>query len=658
MYSPTSIDYDTHEIKDNNNAATETFKNGGTAVIDGNTLTLTNVTPGDKATVTINVTNNSNVTIQYRTILACESDNGLFSGLNVKIAGKKYEGETRVSEWATIVPDNNPVEEFVVEVELPSTAGNEYQEKSCTISYQVEAVQGNTATEDPDPSIYYIYTANDLVALRNIDLNQQSKIVLVNNINMSGIKYEPWNMLIPTGVSVEFDGNNKTISNLTVVGNHVGGAGFENAALFASVEATPHDNTQSLTVSNLTIDNANVSNSDGAYATAAAIIGATQMVNTKISNCTVKNSTLTSTAYSAAFIGYGAQASENITTEISGCTVDNCKISGNDATGALVALSNYTVTISGETTITNNTVNGGNGYSAAALVGTAFGNFEATDVTLANNTFAMNEDNTNYKGDHKDIGYFFNGGTYEVNGVPYTTSLEQFSNAVNGTYETVVLAADITNDKQVLQNDFCYTLSQNRELTIDLSGKTLNTTVKLFKVESGATLTLKSSVAGGKIYCNSNLGGNRFILLVDDGGTLNITENVTIEAQKFGEFGGNNPIAGAIYSAGVVNMSGGEIIVHDTVAINLWASADGAQFKMNGGKITIAADSEDFASVGIGVTEFGNNVSYSISLTAGKISGKGWALMDAFDIKATVACDKEDSFIINVADVDISSLQQ
>lgn len=189
-----------------------------------------------------------------------------------------------------------------------------------------------------------------------------------------------------------------------------------------------------------------------------------------------------------------------------------------------------------------------------------------------------------------------------------------------------------------------------------MNGHVLNTTVKLFKVESGATLTLTSSKAGGKVYCNDNNGGNRFILLVEDGGTLNIENNVTIEAKKFGEFGKTDPIAGAIYSSGTVNMNGGEIIVHDTVAINLWASSGGAKFNMNGGKISIASDTDDIASLGIGVTEWGKNVSYSINLTAGEIRGKGWALMDAFDATATVTHTKSDAFVINVTAVDFSSI--
>ena len=51
------------------------FANGGSATFDENAkLHLTNMTPGDKATFTIKVTNNSNVDVQYRVKWAVDGE--------------------------------------------------------------------------------------------------------------------------------------------------------------------------------------------------------------------------------------------------------------------------------------------------------------------------------------------------------------------------------------------------------------------------------------------------------------------------------------------------------------------------------------------------------------------------------------------------------
>ena len=107
-------------------------------------LTLVKFLPGDGITFNIIVTNNSDVTVKYRTIISCSSDNGLYSGLNVDIAGKEnFNGNRFVALWETMGQGSYTVP---VVIELPETAGNEYQEKSCTITYFVEVVQGNATT--------------------------------------------------------------------------------------------------------------------------------------------------------------------------------------------------------------------------------------------------------------------------------------------------------------------------------------------------------------------------------------------------------------------------------------------------------------------------------------------------------------------------------
>ncbi len=118
-----------------------TFANGGTATINEKegTVTLDKMTPGDKVTFKITVTNDSNVTIMYRTALAVE-DKGLFSGLTITIDDEELTGLVERTTYKTLEVTDI---ELPVSITLPSDAGNAYQDTGCDISFTVEAIQGN-----------------------------------------------------------------------------------------------------------------------------------------------------------------------------------------------------------------------------------------------------------------------------------------------------------------------------------------------------------------------------------------------------------------------------------------------------------------------------------------------------------------------------------
>lgn len=144
-------------------SATETngtFTNGGFASLSENTLSLTNLTPGDKVTFSITVKNNSTVKVKYRTRLVCEEDTGLYEGLVYTIGG--YQNMA-ISNWAELAVNSDDVT-FDCSIALPTDAGTEYQDKSCSISFIVEAVQGNVATKN---DIAY-YTLDQFNALTEI----------------------------------------------------------------------------------------------------------------------------------------------------------------------------------------------------------------------------------------------------------------------------------------------------------------------------------------------------------------------------------------------------------------------------------------------------------------------------------------------------------
>ena len=138
LYSLENIDLGTLSGTEKERTEEGSFLNGGLATLSGDTLTLDRLTPGDRVTFDINVANGSNVAIKYRTRLSVK-DSGLFEALNVSIGGKTCGS---VSEWS----NKNAGEGMTSEqcsIDLPVSATNKYQGKSCEITFAVEAVQGN-----------------------------------------------------------------------------------------------------------------------------------------------------------------------------------------------------------------------------------------------------------------------------------------------------------------------------------------------------------------------------------------------------------------------------------------------------------------------------------------------------------------------------------
>lgn len=117
-------------------------------------------------------------TIQYQTKIALVEGIDLFSGLKVTLekdrVSTEYDGMTAYSQWATLNATGE-AERTAVTIELPTTAGNEYQELSCKLAFSVSAVQGNTYTEQPEENTVYIYNATDLLLFAksvNCEINE------------------------------------------------------------------------------------------------------------------------------------------------------------------------------------------------------------------------------------------------------------------------------------------------------------------------------------------------------------------------------------------------------------------------------------------------------------------------------------------------------
>ena len=138
LYSADNIDLTTLTGTEKDRTEEGTFINGGTATLTGNSLKLDRISAGDKVTFDIEVANESNVTIKYRTRLFVR-DSGLFEALEVSFGGKTGGYE---SDW-TIMRDAGKIDTVKCSIALPIAANNDYTDKSCEIKFIVEAIQGN-----------------------------------------------------------------------------------------------------------------------------------------------------------------------------------------------------------------------------------------------------------------------------------------------------------------------------------------------------------------------------------------------------------------------------------------------------------------------------------------------------------------------------------
>ncbi len=193
VYSPTSISSDEgNEILDDTNAASVItqgvsgrFYNGGVATLNASegVVTLDKMTPGDKATFKITITNKSNVKTKYRTVIKKidPTDDVLFEALDFNIGGLTPEVAT---VWQNLKAPETEGGEVVTtyncKVELPTTiSGSEYMDKKCTIQVLVEAIQGNAYTSDDNGTTIAsddINSSTDSIIM-NGDSKEESTIV-------------------------------------------------------------------------------------------------------------------------------------------------------------------------------------------------------------------------------------------------------------------------------------------------------------------------------------------------------------------------------------------------------------------------------------------------------------------------------------------------
>ena len=207
----------------------------GAVINSDSELTLTNITPGDKAEFVITVTNASNVDIQYRTVAYLSGTGALKD---------KLVWTSSAMTWTPMEADSAVATQTVevkVSVELPDTVtqadlGGVGAVNSATVAFTVEAVQGNGvefaggAGTAADP--WLVETAEQFnnvyeEALKMNEKGETAYVKLYDDVDLTGVEIENSSEYM----SMVFDGNGKTIKGVSKFS-----ADGSNRGLFAYLE--------------------------------------------------------------------------------------------------------------------------------------------------------------------------------------------------------------------------------------------------------------------------------------------------------------------------------------------------------------------------------------------------------------------------------------
>lgn len=318
-----------------------TFTQGGRASFDAETATLTvdRILPGDKVTLQLVGTNESNVNVLYRYRVACVDGTKLMQGLVVTINGEEYTSiHSYRSAWATLA-NGADMDAVNISIELPGDAGNKYQGLNTKIALTVEAIQGNadgsaeeeiifwdgtadTSWYDEDKTTFSLVTEEEFAGLMELvdggETFENKTVKLESDLDFKS--YDENGELLcfePIGsyrndqaFKGTFDGNGKTIKNLTQ-----NTWALDNGYYYSDCGMGLFGAVQDAHIKNLTIDGADIS---GESALCGVIAGVSDGECT-FENITVKNARCADYQYySGGIVGWASGKQQFIN-----CNVDS-----------------------------------------------------------------------------------------------------------------------------------------------------------------------------------------------------------------------------------------------------------------------------------------------------------------------------------------------
>ncbi len=452
------------------------------AVINGGEYTL-NATSGTRHAV--NVSGAANVTIKAGTFVGPKGttmDSGsavcVQSGATVAIEGGNFSGGKNatlgVSGTLTVTGgtyDQDPTE-YVAEgyIALENANG----------AYTV--VQGVTIDSVADLLAFAsAVTSNTEYKGVKVAANPDAVVLLTDDLNLAGSDFAPIGNGAANAFAGTFDGQNHTISNMTLSCDYYRGVGFFRSLANGAV------------VKNVTFDNANVDNGAAAGANHFYGVVAGFSNNLTLDNVDVKNSTVTCKYAGAVMVG----CLEGATT-IKNCEIDTVTLTTTNIRGAVYGILGNSE--NGHTaTLDNNTVNN--------VVFVVNGEIKPIKETLVYNEW---NDGTEYTE-----------ATYvaQIGDKKYSSLTEALNKAQNG--ETVTLIKDVTLIETA-------NVPEGATVVLDLNGKTITS-----KNLNGDTMDAFTILADVTVTGNGTVNAeNGYVFYVGDkngtGGNLTIVNGTFI----------------------------------------------------------------------------------------------------------------------------------
>ncbi len=514
------------------------FENLGKAEISGNTLTLTNISSGDKVEFDIDIASMSNIKTKVRTVIADKSaDDSLMSGLKILVNGKEsnISGTAAISEWKTVDPTDGLSEEdkkMTISIELPVDKNNEYQGKVANLAIAIEAVQWNGVRDvsTADGLVEAINGASEISLSQNIDLNDQ--LVVTNNLTIYG--------------------GGKTISQTSTETNKA----------VIRLDGAKED-------VNVKLEGLNLDGGQNSYSRVISIHNNTGDVNIELVDCDL------SASYYPINIGSGNTG--KITLTLKGCTVSGyCAMNvWNDCTVNFIdcELKGYTKWIGDTDQFATVKLNSGvknftanmdscSVYATQSEGAAEYEHFYAPEEEGA--TRILNLDNVKFfkngvEGDATFLGDSANRFEIYKNGVRDVSTADGLVEAINGASE-VSLGKDIAlNEQIVVTND----------LTIYGDGKTITQTStssdKAVIRLDGATEDVDVKLDGLNLDGGNGVGA-RVISVHNNTGDVNIVlENCTINARHY-------PINIGSGNTGKVTVTIKDCTITGYCAMNVWSN--------------------------------------------------------------------------------------
>ncbi len=616
---------------------------GTLTVTDASIINLYGIEPGNKwagnASVitdgiyqnsTANVNVNGDVTVQadengYSLVatagkIIVYSDDVTFTD-DIKVTGEailKITAGTYNGEFEIDTPTNLEITggTFTLDPSAYLPAGFKAV-KGADDMYTIEAPTGSLddLTKDADGK-YVLSTPTDIVRFRTVMSKQNiaagTEFILANDINMEGIT------LAPAGndtmrFSGIFDGQNKTISNVTIDGgNDTYVAFFGNAS--------------GATIKNLTLENVTVNG--GQYT--AGIVGRTR--NTTITNChVIGDIDISGTISVGAIVGGGVT---NIT-ESSVVGTAGSSITGQSQVGAVTGLSS-----AGTTNVDNNSAKGvevtASQGSAGGIIGIALVNNNGNNLSVSGNAV---EEVKVVSGDSSAsavvVGNVITGGKGTVSLTDNATkdsTVEIDGNVSTNMYGGVEGDENITIPVAKIGTAYYNTLSEAVKFAAENATESAPVTIQLLEGTFTENITLPSNIsyvtfkgapAHKTVLKNSSVGHSggmnavktalTFDGIVFDNSNINLTaiyentkiENMTINNCKFLNVTGKTAVS--------INTNSLPNLVGFTFTNNVIDGVTGGSFS---GLVLRAAPTGDIVITGNEISNVAWNAIQLVNLTA------------------------------------------